>query len=563
MKSIMGINEEWLKPDLSPEYLLKRIPFLSSFKNLSNDQRIRFDKTVENTNAQFVIKDNIYTFENVTTSSEFYYSIEQMDAQRYRFVFKLTNRYWFRPPTYNDKNEQLAFITFIQAMKQMEDKLSYDFDQVTNSNVLPEETVNSIINNINKAFFEFESYTEDQLHLKNPLNEDVSPQEVNTNKTAVESIIQKKRNIGTVFFDINNKEEYNHIINQVNQNPDLNTIHVDSNPYKLYIIYRVGHEHDAQELKKLYDENGGFISPQAPDQVQRREGELLGYRKGYIDHFIANKREPKSLKEYVTNDMVYLKDYLNLTEDQKAASIVHEFSYLFNDFLEEENIEFQTPTHDYTDVDGDQTGDPYDDYEIMDWLSQNNPELLKAYGHWLLEKIERNELGVPDAEYPAWSFYDYRGIVKNQWLIHFTGDAQGIASAGFTQGVSDMTKLGLTTQLSEFEKKYGGYNFAFLISDFKRYAGNGYTRGGGYKYGNEAVVFNASGIKVWHHGDEEPQIIFFGNTAKNIIPIEQGDHSKYSIRSNKTREILFESDELETVVDWLTKHYQQYRKHLA
>lgn len=118
-----------------------------------------------------------------------------------------------------------------------------------------------------------------------------------------------------------------------------------------------------------------------------------------------------------------------------------------------------------------------------------------------------------------------------------------------------MEKLGLTCHLSEFEKKYGGYNFAYTLSDFPKYA----KKSGGYKYGSEAVVFNASGIKVWHYGDEEPQVIFYGNTAKNIIPITSGENTEFAIYS-KDNKILYENDDLKNVVYWLIKNFNQYRK---
>lgn len=129
-------------------------------------------------------------------------------------------------------------------------------------------------------------------------------------------------------------------------------------------------------------------------------------------------------------------------------------------------------------------------------------------------------------------------------------------------GVSEIEKLGLTTSLGEFDKKYGGYNFAYTLGDFKKYGRSDYTRGGGWKYGKEAVIFNASGVKLWHHGDEEPQVIFWGATAKNIIPLTRGDNMDWAVRSKVTGNILFESDELETLVRWVEAHFNQYRKHL-
>lgn len=56
-------------------------------------------------------------------------------------------------------------------------------------------------------------------------------------------------------------------------------------------------------------------------------------------------------------------------------------------------------------------------------------------------------------------------------------------------------------------------------------------------------------------------MIFYGNTAKDIIPIIEGDNEDWSLRNKGTDDILFEGD-LEEVVGWLVDNYDQYRKKL-
>ena len=269
------------------------------------------------------------------------------------------------------------------------------------------------------------------------------------------------------------------------------------------------------------------------------------------------------LNEYITNNEMYLKDYLSMSEESKKAYLPHEYHYFFDDFLDEEEIDFQKPKEivqtNYADEPEEEV-DMFDStIELMTWLENNDKKTYNAFADYLYKKIIHNELDISDSDYPAWAYFDDNPIiVKNQWLIHFTDNAEEVASEGFKYGVEEMDKLGLTTHLGEFDKKYGGYNFAYLLSDFAKYARGGH-RGTGYKYGKEAVIFRASGVKVWHHGDEEPQVIFYGNTATNIIAITEGEERKWAIR-NKNNRILFESDELEKVVQWLSKNYDQYRK---
>lgn len=283
-----------------------------------------------------------------------------------------------------------------------------------------------------------------------------------------------------------------------------------------------------------------------------------------IKHII--NEEIKSLNEYITKNDIYLKDYLSMSEEEKKQFLPDEYNYFFDDFLDETGRKFSMPKEMkptlYAD-DPEEEQDMFDNnLELMTHLEHNDKDLYDAFADYLYNKIVNFELSIPETEYPAWSYFeDSPTIIKNQWLIHFTEDANSIASEGFKFGVDDMTKLGLTTELGEFYKKYGGYNFAYTLSDFVKYGSRDYTEGGGYKYGKEAIVFNASGIRVWHFGDEEYQTIFYGNTATNIIPITSGENKKWAIY-NKTGKILFKNDNLEKVVNWLITNYSQYRKNL-
>jgi len=277
-------------------------------------------------------------------------------------------------------------------------------------------------------------------------------------------------------------------------------------------------------------------------------------------------KEHTVLNEYITNDEIYLRDYLSMPKSSKMAYLPYEYFYFFDDFLEETDYDFEIPKEmrqgNYVNAPDDEVDMFEDNSELITWLEQNDRDTFDVFAEYLYNKINNNTLPISDSEYPAWSYFDDKPqLIKNQWLIHFTDNADDIAKEGFKFGVDDMTKLGLTTHLGEFDKKYGGYNFAYLIHDFQRYAKGNYYRGK-YKYGKEAVVFNASGIKVWHYGDEEPQVIFYGNTARNIIPITSGENYDYAIYGKNGR-VLFENDDLERVVNWLTNNYEQYRKSIG
>lgn len=258
------------------------------------------------------------------------------------------------------------------------------------------------------------------------------------------------------------------------------------------------------------------------------------------------------INEYISRDEVTLSKYLQMSEDEKSYWLPFEYYYHISDFFNE--------YHEFYDVDGlEDFVEEYEDeeYDMVSELETRFPKVFTDFGYWLYDKIETFALGIPDAEYPTWAHMDFTRLVKNTWLIHFTNNADEIASSGFKRGVDDHTKLGLTTQMGEYDKKFGGYNFAYdATTNYGRYIGSNSSP----KYGSEAVLFRASGIEVWHHGDEEPQVIFYGNTARDIIPISGGEEYRWAVKNIKTGGDLYGSDSIEEVTDWVIKNHSQYRK---
>lgn len=275
---------------------------------------------------------------------------------------------------------------------------------------------------------------------------------------------------------------------------------------------------------------------------------MLGYNSLSRRYELDNINEvfmDKSLNEYINSDELSFKKYLEQSDEDKMKSLPYEFGHLLSGFLEEKGVSLED-------------SERYE-HEI-EILEKEHPEIYEEFSKWLLDGVKNYSLPILDADYPAWSFFDDSPeIVKNQWMIHFTDEADSIAIEGFKYGVDEFSKLGLTTMLGDVDKEYGGFNFAYLIDDFNRYAT---SRGQGYKYGSEAVVFRASGIKTWHYSDEEPQVVFFGNTATNIIPITRGEDSEWAVRDVKSWDVLYEDDDLQKVVFWIANNYDQYRKRL-
>jgi len=250
------------------------------------------------------------------------------------------------------------------------------------------------------------------------------------------------------------------------------------------------------------------------------------------------------ITEYMQNDMVYLKKYLTMSDEEKTVDLYYKFPFDFMGYLQDEHEDL------YDEFGGDVE-------ELYDRDPTDFPkDVFNGFYQYFMDHPDM----ISQEEMPSWWFMDFKKIIKNQWLIHFTDDASGIARNGFTIGVRELDKLGLTTYFpsDSYEKEEGGYNFAFLLSDLG-YAKDGHR----YKYGQEAVIFRASGIKVLHHGDREPQVIFVGSTAKNIVPIRQDDGGAWSIEGGKWSERVVELDSPGQAADWVEDNWEQYRKHIS
>lgn len=242
-----------------------------------------------------------------------------------------------------------------------------------------------------------------------------------------------------------------------------------------------------------------------------------------------------------------LKKYLSMGQRDKNIILLKKYPNLINvyfkDLLDKNIIDNKT----FSDVNNN---------NIESIINKLTKGKLKKYLNNLMGFIRNNVKYSQDI--PANETFTETSLVKNQWLIHFTNDAISIAENGFKYGTNNLETLNFTNAMTT-DGKGEGYNFAYLLSDYKKYY---QVYKGLNKYGNEAVIFQASGVRVWHTIDEEHQVIFWGDSAKNIIPIIQVDKSKWSILSSKTNKPLITMDSLDDIIKWAVNNIYQYRKHI-
>ena len=114
------------------------------------------------------------------------------------------------------------------------------------------------------------------------INEQVHPLDVTGARTAIESLVNKRRNVGWI------NEPKQEDVDLMNDN-EIQSIKVPSNPYDAYVIYLDGHENEAKELKNIAERYKGFLSPQSSDEETQRIGRILSYPENEIEEYIKKR----------------------------------------------------------------------------------------------------------------------------------------------------------------------------------------------------------------------------------------------------------------------------------
>ena len=186
-----------------------------------------------------------------------------------------------------------------------------------------------------------------------------------------------------------------------------------------------------------------------------------------------------------------LKKYFHMNDTEKAEDLLY-ISDCFRKLKKQLNIKYDF----FTDIPNNIQK------EIIEKVAKN----LEHYTNQVEDVVTA----------PSWMSMDYIRDINDQWLIHFSDDAEQIYNHGFTKGVIDASQLALTKYNNYDEDEYQKekYCFAFNTMD-KDYAFYG------ERYGKKAILFKASGIEVYHHGDGYKQVVFVYTTAHDEFLLEK------------------------------------------
>lgn len=254
----------------------------------------------------------------------------------------------------------------------------------------------------------------------------------------------------------------------------------------------------------------------------------------------ADAKEP--INEYLDRDYnaplyKYFKWAEKASDDELAKDLVYGHPYLAKRYIENSSDieEFEGALEKYTD-------DDWYDEDVIDWFV----DVLRKYN--LCETfIEYCRNRLVYFEWPSWMVMSFVRVVKNEWCIHFGEDSYSIARNGFKYGTGDVEQLAYTSRSAN---GHAGYNFAFP-ANYNRINTD---------YGEEAVLFQTSGVEIYHEGDCEHQVVFWGPYAKNFIPIKQV-YGEWYVYGNKGQ-ILYKSEDIDDIIRWAMNNKEQYRKQI-
>ncbi len=136
---------------------------------------------------------------------------------------------------------------------------------------------------------------------------------------------------------------------------------------------------------------------------------------------------------------------------------------------------------------------------------------------------------------PPYEIMNLAGDVSNQWVVHATPEVDEISQRGFIYGSPTVFGMGLTRgkikgffgdeQIPQHirELKKPGYNFGFRPKDITERIIQKYSKGR-----PSLVIFPLDrGIEVYHKGDGENQVIFWGPAVNPADIISLGMFGKH------------------------------------
>ena len=118
------------------------------------------------------------------------------------------------------------------------------------------------------------------------IKEYIQPSEANSDVDSVRTICEGKR--GVAFVIGVNIRDYEQIVEMVSE-CDLDSLKVPNNPHDAYVVFNKDYKNEAKELLEIIINLGGYLKPEAPENITRRIGELLNYDPQEVEKYIRER----------------------------------------------------------------------------------------------------------------------------------------------------------------------------------------------------------------------------------------------------------------------------------
>ena len=157
-----------------------------------------------------------------------------------------------------------------------------------------------------------------------------------------------------------------------------------------------------------------------------------------------------------------------------------------------------------------------------------------------------------NTRHKAYNYFEPKAIVHDAWAIHYTNVEafEGIMGGGFIKGVTDYDELAYTPRVYDDEEVIDKIHWNFALPIDNKYLGEDLG------YGDCAFLIKTDGVRAYHKGDDDDEIIFCDSMVKKKMPFAYDEDFKcwllYGYRPDKDDDNLppgtFYHEELEQVV---------------
>jgi hypothetical protein len=250
----------------------------------------------------------------------------------------------------------------------------------------------------------------------------------------------------------------------------------------------------------------------------------------------------KSLSQYLferlnsaRGKMRQLVDYFDKSIEEKEELLPEFFDEYYPNILENWSMDNSSYFLELDEYDTEE--EAYDNIIYPESSNELIGEAEKSYKEFLIGVVENifksNPYDLDLAMLPLYVTYTYEGDAEDEWLVHFTHDdetLESILNDKCFHGIPNIDHLAITAMSEEWVED--GFCFAFDLQNVY----SNFRDGDGGHYGDRGILFKASGIKLYHNGDNEIQTVFIGNQVSNMIPFWYDSKTKeFYNRDNSIR----------------------------